>query len=76
MHGDNAWYEKCDLYNVTLGGMSHIRGDVDFYEEVVNRDTLTNMGANVTVDVFGNFTNNGMIYGQSYDMNLIIIRIL
>ncbi len=69
MSGSNGWYEKCDLYDVQLKGYSIVRGDVDFYGEVINQDTLTNNGTNETIDVLGNFTNNGRIYGNSYDMN-------
>jgi len=60
MSGTNQYYEKCDLNNVTLKGKSIIGSDADFYGEVVNQDTI-HTSNNYTIDVHGNFSNNGKV---------------
>ncbi|MCF8241701.1 MAG: T9SS type A sorting domain-containing protein [Melioribacteraceae bacterium] len=74
MSGDffQSFYLRCNLYDVVLKGYSVVNGTgTSFYGEVINADTLTNMG-NSSVNSYGNFTNHGLIYPSSYDINFFV----
>ena len=58
-----CFYQACDLYDVNFAGNTYFNADVDLYGEAINLDSLfTAVGiGEYTVDVMGNFTNNGLV---------------
>lgn len=70
---DDSFVADCALENLTLGGVFTVGGNVVATGEIINADTLQNLiNGTRTLEVFGNFTNLGVIRNTNNYMNLII----
>lgn len=64
MMGNSSYYNKCDIYDATLRGVSIVSGEVAMHGDIILEDTLVGYSnSDRTPNVYANFTNNGYIGG-------------
>ncbi len=64
--GYQVYYENCDLIDLTFEGLSLLNSSINMYGEITNTDTLISAFHDITINVKGNLTNDGYIYGQNH----------
>jgi hypothetical protein len=70
--GNGSYLQDCDIENLTFMGTVNIGSGNTTSGEIINADTLQNLiNGSRTLEVFGNFTNQGLITNTNNNIHFI-----